>query len=68
MKNYKLKGLCIKPYNDTQKGNILIEVGEAVIEERGRYEFLQSKSFVTEGTPVEDKPKKEDKMKSIKED
>jgi len=73
MKDYKLKGVCIKSYNDIKRGGALVEVGEEVIEDRARYEELFAKEKVSKGEIVEDKKqptdiptKKIDKLDDIK--
>ena len=72
MKEYKLKGVALRNYNDVKKG-ITIEEGEPVIEERARYEELLSKGLVSVGEIVEEKKqptdiptKKIDKLDDIK--
>lgn len=73
MKDYKLKGVCIKSYNDTKRGGAFVEVGEDVIEDRARYEDLFAKGKVSKGEIVEEKKqpadiptKKIDKLDDIK--
>ena len=70
MKNYLLKGVAIKDYNKVLPNGtrIKIEAGEEVIEERGVYEGLFAKCFVSEGTKVEDKPAKKVIIDKIKEE
>ena len=54
MKEYKLKGIALRDYNDTQR-KLKVEKDEEVIEDRARYEELYSKGLVTEGTIAEEK-------------
>ena len=54
MKEYKLKGIALRDYNDTIR-KIKVEKDEEVIEDRARYEELFANGFVNEGIKVEEK-------------
>ena len=63
MRNYKIKTIVKKNFNDKTNNGAICECGEEIILERARYEELLSKGFVAEGKILEDKPlfKKEEK-------
>lgn len=67
MRSYKLKGIALRNYNDSIR-KIKVEKDEEVIENRGRYEELFAKGFVSEGTIIEDKPAKKVIIDKIKEE
>ena len=63
MKNYKVKTIVLKDFNDIKDNLKHYEKDEPITLERVRYEELLSKGFVEEGKILEDKPlfKKEEK-------
>ena len=57
MRNYKVKTIVLKGFNDSKDNFKTYEKDEPITLERARYEELLSKGFVEEGKIVEEKPK-----------
>ena len=57
MRNYKVKTIVLKGFNDSKDNFKTYEKDEPITLERARYEELLSKGFVEEGKILEEKPK-----------
>lgn len=68
MKNYKIKTIVKKDFNDIQNGFKTYEQGEDIILDRSRYEKLLSKGFVEEGEILENKSTFKKETKENRED
>ena len=59
MRNFKIKTLVVKPFNDTKSEKVeTYEAGDEIILERPRYEELLAKGFVIKGQEVKEEIKK----------
>lgn len=56
MKNYKVKTIVLKDFNDIKDNLKHYEKDEPITLDRARYEELLAKGYVEEGKIIEDKP------------
>lgn len=56
MKNYKVKTIVLKDFNDIKDNLKHYEKDEPITLDRARYEELLAKAYVEEGKILEDKP------------